>query len=567
MTTPLSLVDLLTAINRNNANAEAVLGNLPRLISENGFIDTEIIGADGVITTYQLPSIPKMQADLSAGGFADVVARIDKLDDISRDNLSKIYKLNAANGLSSNSPYASMLDMSEANADGLQTDPLYRAIVDKAIRFPFDAYNILPPERKNGTDGSQVGNYLMPAHTEVLDKRWAALAGQMNVSAYPAFSRTVTYTYQNYWNYYYGYYYYWLGLYYGYGNYSYTYQVTTNTPLTGSMTAQTFKVSEARVLKGIDLAILTSGLSLAANPSVLLVETAYGMPLLSAVIARGTVRNNAAYNNNVSGTYSEVSFDLNNPVLLDANKQYAFVIVTSGSTYSCGHNANQDATGGVFYTQDGTFWSSDLAKDLCFTLRYADFGTGVTQAIIELTPLSLSGGIASINVKLAAQLNALTGIDFQISINNQWQSIGVMQNLASLPAFSPLRAVFNGTQKAMPLLDVANSGITIFRPSTALMFISKPKTTQSGGQVFKTTFEIFGFKELYHTFTPTIKVDSVEIAPLALTSRASNDGNVTTFTATFQLPINATTFNYILRGATLTSTQLFDITSVIELKG
>lgn len=563
-TTP-TLIDLLSAMNRNNSNAEAVLGSMPRLIAEDGMITISVMGADGLMTDYVLPSIPKMQADLNAGGFTDVIARLNKLDDLTRDELSKISKLNAAAGLSSNSPYASVIDVSAANTDAQQTDPLYRAIVDRAIRYPFDAYNVVPPERKNTTDGSRVGNYLLPAHTETLDKRWLTSAAYLNVQAYPAFTKTVTYTYWNYWNFYYGYYYYWLGIYYGYGNYSYTYQ-TAGASLTGSMTAQTFRVTEARVIKGIDLSAYVAGANIAANPSLLLVETFQGMPLLTNVITKGTFRNNAAYNNVVAGTYSEVSVDFDSPVLLEPGKQYAFIIVATG-IWNVGHNPNTTTDGGVFYTQDGAYWTSDLAKDLCYSLRYADFGAGVTQSIIELTPLSLSGGIASIIVKLAAQLSATTSIDFQISINGQWQSIGVMQNLASLPAYSPLRAVFNGGQRVMPLLDVANSGITIFRPSTSLMFITAPRTTQSAGQLFKTTFEIFGYKSQYHTFVPTIKVNGVEIAPLSLTNRPSPDGNVTTFTATFQLPITATSFAYILRGSTLTSTQLFDISSVTEIKG
>lgn len=566
MTAP-TLVDLLSAINRNNANADAVLGSMPRLIAENGMITIPIVGTDGLITNYTLPSIPKMQSDLSAGGFADVLSRLNKDEDLIRDLLAKTSKLSQNAGVSTNSPYWSIIDTSAANADAQQSDPLYRANVNLAIRFPFDAYNIVPPERKNTTDGSRIGNYLLPAHTEVLDKRWSSYAYNLNVSAYPAFSRTVTYTYWNYWNYYYGYYYYWLGYYYGYYPYAYTYQVA-GSPLTGSMTAQTFKVSESRVLKGIDLTAYQSGTYLSASPSLLLVETAYGLPLLSSVIAKGSVVNNAAYNNTTAGNYSEVSFLFDNPVLLEPAKQYAFVVVTNGGTYQVAYSNNQQSDGGIFYTQDGAFWSSDLAKDICYSLRYADFGAGTTQSIIELNSLSLSGGIASISVKLAAQLNASCGIDFQISINDQWQSIGVMQNLSSLPAYSPLRAVFTGTQKVMGLLDVANSGITIFRPSTALMFISKPRLTQAAGNKFKTTFEVFGFKSQYHTFTPTIKVNGSEISPLALTSRESTDGYVTTFTATFQIPATATTgFSYILRGSTLTSTQLFDITSVIEQKG
>ena len=566
--TPSTLDQLLTTMNRHNGNADNVLGVLPRLITENGMINVLIMGIDGIETTYTLPSIPKMQADLSAGGFTDVITRLNKGDDLIRDLLSKVSKLNQNTGLSSNSPYWSMIDTSSANTDAQNNDPLYRANVNIAIRFPYDAYNVLPPERKNNTDASRVGNYLLPAHTEVLDRRWTGVASAtLNVSSYPAFTKTVTYTSWNYWNYYYGYYYYWLGYYYGYQNYNYTYQLA-GAPLTGSMTAQTFKTPDARVLKGIDLTVLTSGNNITSAPSLLLVDTAYGMPLLSSVIARGTVVNNAAYNNISAGTYSEVSFLFDNPVLLDPAKQYAFIVMTNGGNYSVAYNTNQQNDGGTFYTQDGAFWSSDLAKDLNYSLRYADFGTGITQSIVELTPLSLSGGIASIIVKLAAQLNAICAIDFQISINDQWQSIGVMQNLSSLPAFSPLRVVFSGTQKVMPLLDVANSGITIFRPSTSLMYISKNRLTQAAGNTFKTTFEIFGFKSQYHTFTPTIKIGATEISPISITSRVSTDSNVTTFTATFQIPATATTgFSHILRGSTLTSTQLFDITSVIEQKG
>ena len=372
--------------------------------------------------------------------------------------------------------------------------------------------------------------------------------------------------YLNYYLNYYGYYYYWWNYYYGYYYTAvpYTYTKTFATPLSGSMTAQTFRVSAARVCKGIDLNITNPVANIASAPSLLLVETAYGMPVLNKIITKGVFRNDTAFNG--ATTAFEVKVDFDDPILLDPTKQYAFVILANG-TYNVNYSANVTTDGGVFYTQDGAFWTSDLAKDLAFSLRFADFGASTTQSIIELNSLSLSGGIASVALKLLAQQAASgTSIDFQISINDAWQSIGVLSALQSLPPFTPVRAVFNGSQTVMPLLNVDQSTITAFRPATTFTYISKARTKASG-QVFKVTFEAVGFNSQYHTFVPKIKVGANELSPTVLTSKSSTDGNVTTFTATFTLPVDQSSFYYILRGTTLVATQLFDVNGVIELKG
>ncbi len=550
--------DLIQSMDKDRRCAQEVLRQLPKVVTETGDVPFNLDGDEPV----KVPSIPKLQAALSAGGLNGINTRMDRQEDLTRGIIQETGRLAAAAGLSRQTAYWSPLDLSRDNEDGNSNDPLYRANVDDGIRFPYDGYIVNQADRRMDSDGEQVGPYLMPTHTESTDKRWTSVQSALNVAAYPAFQKTITRTVWRYWRYYYGYYWYWR-YYYGYywSRYTYTYTVPGK-PLSGSMAGQTFQVDKSRVLKGLNINAKAPNSYRANNPRLLLVETAYGAPVLDKVICEGTFRDDSAMGSTSNAV--DVHVDLEYPVLLKPNKSYAFIIVADG-TWHVNYNANQDNTGGTFYTQDGQFWTNDLAKDLCYTLRFADFGEQ-TEHVIELQPLSLSGGIASISLKTAAEIDAASELKFQVSINEQWRDIGIISELENLPPYTPIRAVFRGNQDVMPLLNVEQSQITAFRPAAELNYISRDRTEDGSGRV-NITYELTGYKPEYHHFAPAIKTTQGEHEPLTLTSRVSSDGFVTTFDAVFELPDNVTTYQHVIKGNTQTATRLYDITGVIELKG
>jgi len=566
---PNTLVDLLAAMDKDRRGAAEVFTRLPELVtmpadSPSGGIVT--IDFDGVI--YKLPSIPKMQADLSSGGLQTLQSKMNSVDTLVVSAVQAITMINNRIGQSSSTPNWKTLDFSAANTDADITQTTYRANVEAgSLGFAFDAEQPQQPERRYATDGSRIGDFLLPSHTEVVEQKWSSVSSTLNVSAYPAFTKTVQQTTSYSWSYYYGYYYWWYG-YYNRGSYSQTstYEIP-GTPVTGSMTAQTFKVNEPRVLKGFRIEVNAPSSYISSNPFLLLVETTFGAPDLSKRLTRGTFRNDS----NFSSGATQVScfVDLDNPVLLDPNKQYAFIIVCpTGGSYVLHYSSNNTNDGQVFFTQDGNYWQADLAKDICYSFRFADFGAGVTQSIIELTTISLSGGISSISLKKIAQENSVCNLRFQISLNSQWQDIGVINNMQSLPAQTPIRAVFNGTQKQMPLLDVTNSLIKALRPSTNFIYISKAVNRQQANVSFRVTFNAIGFKSQFHTLSVAIRLeDGTEILPMSQQTKLSADGNLSDFDMTFKLPVGKNVFAYVVRGTSQTASLVFNMLAPTEYRG
>lgn len=557
----ITLDQLVQKLDTDRRLSTEVLRNLPRLLTDDDDVPFDLNGTD---LPVNVPSIPKLQRALDIAGLSQIGTRLSSQESLTRGAIQEIGRLAAASDLSRQTAYWSPLDLSSENSDAKNNDPLYRANVDDGIRFPYDGYIVNQADRRADSDGQRVGPYLMPDHTETTDKRWTKLTGYLDVAAYPAFTKTINRTVWRYYRYYYGYYWYWR-YYYRYYRSAYTYTYTIpGTPVSGSMTAQTFQVDTPKVLKGFELKTYAPGTYKgAANPRVLLVETAYGAPVLDKVICNGSFRNDS----NLSSTSSSsagvsVQVDLEHPVLLEANKSYAFIIVAD-SAWRTYYSANNDNTGGAFYTQDGQFWSSNLEKDLAYSLRLADFGSQA-EHVIELQPLSLSGGIASILLKVAAEVSSESELSFEVSINNQWQHIGIISELESLPPYTPVRVIFKGNSDVMPMLNVEQSRITAFRPATNINYISKMRENDGTGRI-NVTYEVTGFNDTYHTFDPRLKTTLGEILPTTLTRRESSDGFVSTFDVVFDFPDGINAYQHIVKGGTQTASRLFDVTGIIEL--
>lgn len=575
-----TLQDLINVMAVDHRLAAEVLQKLPQLVTaSSGDIEFNLG------TVISVPSIAKMRAEMQVAGIDDLRTRLLISEKLVQAAIQEIIRMDKKQGENFISPYFKAIDLSNDNSDGRTTDPLWRAQVgDNLIHFPYEAFDEKAVDRKYDTQGAKLGGMLMPPYTEnvSVEKRYSAapaVANVVNVSAYPAFNRTITRTATAYYQYYYGYYYYWWYYAYGWawGSYTYTYTQEINESLSGSSVAQTFQVSSARVLTGVDVEVLNpGGTKSAAVPKIYLCESSQGMPMMNKVLTSGTLVDNANAANTSTTATTTVQYAFTKPYMLQPGKSYSLVFVAA-NTWNIGYTSSpaQDATGGVFYTQDGQYWTSDLAKDLCYILRIADFGVNAPTYTIDMNALSLSGGIGSLNYKKSVQTPAGGGdVDVQIDINNNgnWSPLSAVANLQSLPTFCPLRAVFTGTQYAMPILDTQLSKIVAFRPSTNLKYISKDRTL-STGQSLTVSYSLYGFdntdpSQPMHTFNPRLKlVDGPQttITPTTLTQDRSNDGKVTKIKAVFTIPVGATTYRHDIVGTTLSANTLYDISGVLEM--
>lgn len=572
---PITLDQLAERMDRDYRASSETMSILPTFIDPNGPANVTVQLASGPCT---FPTLKTLTAAIDTSAMTStvngVVARVDQLDTLNQGVLSALSKLGAKDG-----PTWSSYDLTNAETAADSTDPMYRANVENGVRFPFDSFVVQPMDRRNPGDWMKIGNVLLPSHANSIFTGYTGAAGtaasaMVNASQYPAFTKTVIEYAYNWYSWYYGYYYsywnYYYGYYYPYYNYysTYAYARTVSSPLVGSQLSQTFQVSTAKVLKGVRLWTGTAGSSLTQYPKLLITEATLGMPDTSKVIGEGLVVSDTPYANGQGVTGSSlndgvyVSFNLTSPIYLQANKTYSFTLVLpTGQNYNVWTTSNGFSKGGLFYTQDGAMWTQDLAKDMLFSLVTASFTAG--QHIVELNPLSVSGGIASIKSELAAIVPEDTTIEIEVSINSVWRNIKVIDTIDQLPPFTPARMVVTATNEVAPMIDAVNSRLTAFRPASQLRYTGKLRDVSVPGAV-KVSVSVIGYDQAFHTVNFTAKAGAATITP-ALVRPVYGNNTSAQFEVTFALPIDATQYQINITGNTTLATRVFDITSIVEL--
>jgi hypothetical protein len=551
------IATLVDEIRQDREIAVEVMRKFGLLVSSSSTVVFNLPGQSPI----SLPSVPQLQAEMQSG---QIGARVGSAEALINGLISSVQRLEADGGLVRSSPYWRPLDLN-SNSDADLSNLLFRANLENGLRLPYDGFSVKNIDRSQVSSAARLGNWLLPNYNEVLDARFTAMptyTSTVNVAAYPI---TSTITYASYYPYYYWYYGYYYGWWYYYNPSLYYYYVTRTVrtgQLTGSVVGQTLSVSSEKVLTGLKIYSVAPGTyKAAANPRVVVFESSYGRPDLSKVIALGTIRNDAAFANTVATVVSELSVDLDQPVMLRPGKSYGFAIMAD-ARFDIAHTANTDTKGGLFYTQDYYAWEQDIAKDIAVKYVFADFGAS-TEILIDMPAIELSGGIASMKRQMVSEIPTGGAVDVEISINSVWTPISSVNNLSSLPPYTPARLRVKGNQNAMPLIDTVNSTITAFRPATSARFFSRDLPTSP--QV-KVVYELAGFDPALHTFTPRLAYGQTAIAPSVMETKISADGKVRSITALYMAPAGTTTHKHDITISTQTPASIFDVVSAVEIK-
>jgi hypothetical protein len=161
---------------------------------------------------------------------------------------------------------------------------------------------------------------------------------------------------------------------------------------------------------------------------------------------------------------------------------------------------------------------------------------------------------------LTTELRALNSNAMEIT--SKWAELMTsMDNITSLPPYTPMRIVLTGSANAMPLIDVTKSTVTGFRPATALRYYSKERTP---AQERRVTYELVGFNAAWHTFDPGLDVAGTRHTPSLIEFQDSADGNVRSISAVYELPSSAA-YRHDIIASTQTAAKVFDISSIIEI--
>ena len=541
---------LIGTIEKDRALAIEVLRKLPQIIESDGMVQFNLD------TPIKVPSVQMLQKELTDG---NIGAKVASLEALSRGLVQELDRVATLTNSDKAKTYWRSLDLKDGTDNDL-SDPLYRAQTENGLRMPYEGFTVNEIDRKHENEAAKVGDWLLPNYTLEVDKRHNGNLknrSTINVAQYPiANGYQVKHRVYQRRHYYYGHYYRW----WRYRSFGRGYTVSTVTPRTtnldGSLTAQTFKVDSAKVLVGINLYCYQPGSNKTnAQPHVLLTGTSYGHPDINQVLARGDFRDTQNYRSTGRAHYlTNVDFD--RPVLLEPGKSYAFVIiakahfpVTIGGT---------DRTGGVFYTQDGEAWLQNINQDMFYELCFANFSTDT--ATIEIGAIELSGGIASMRQDIVADLPSGAEIRIEMKVNNYWTSIDEMDNITSLPPYTPMRLVLSGTASAMPLLDTTKSTVTGFRPATQLRYFSQPR---SPAKVLRVTYELMGYNEQWHIFDPGVNIAGTRYTPSLIEYQDNDDGNVRSISAVYELP--SSNYRHDIIASTKTAAKVFDVSSVIEI--
>jgi len=541
-----------------NHNAMEATKAFPLLLSSTSIVSVAL--ADG--TVVEVPSVPHLQDQLSAGNLG---ARVGDLEALSRGMIQEIDQIANESGLERASTYWTPLDLEDHTNSDL-TETLFRANVEEGLRLPYDGFTVNQVDRKFEGGAARIGDWLLPNYTETVENRFTstpAYGSNLNVNQYPIATeyktRTRRYTRRS-WRV--GHYYRWLR--YRRRRYVVTrsYTVTTveaqQVALQGSMMAQTFRADAQKVLTGLEIYCYRPGTYAGSSPRVILCETQFGQPDLNQIIAHGAFVNDAQFQGAGSSTAYRCTVDLDRPVLLDEGKSYAFIVAADGQ-FNVIYNSNNDRTGGIFYTQDAAAWNQDIAKDIAFGLRVAQFAD--TETTIEIDPVELSGGIASIKQDLQAEVPGGGDVQTEFELNGTWFPVVEMDNLTNLPPHTPMRLVMTGTEDAMPFLNVPGSTVTGLRAATDLKYFSKERPEAKQVRI---TYELIGFEEALHTFDPGIIANGVRHTPSLIEHQDSADGNIRSLSAVFDLP-NIMAYRHDIEGSTINPARGFDISSIIEL--
>jgi len=283
---------------------------------------------------------------------------------------------------------------------------------------------------------------------------------------------------------------------------------TTSSAINGQQVAQTFLNSQDGWLTQMGLYFSRKGD--AGDVSVLICETRYGMPRLDRVISNTTLPVadiEVGAVNTGEGLPSLVETKLSiEPTYLKAGRRYAVVLITTGDHYVAMSDTDNGTVQGTFFVStDGAFFAGNLVDDMKMRLYFAKFNR--PRAVVEMTPLDLSGGILDVDLLHEGVTPPACKTEVELQINGAWVALDGAPNgpdLTGLPALVPMRYVFLGTTDLMPAHATTGSRTIVSRPKTAFTWVGNAKSLGSPTTSIKVIVDLQGFDDVDHDCTVSL---------------------------------------------------------------
>jgi len=329
--------------------------------------------------------------------------------------------------------------------------------------------------------------------------------------------------------------------------------------ITGSLCAQTFLNSQNGWLRSIGLRFVSKAAS--GDVNMYLCKTSdTGEPLTDAVIAQASVTVDDIV------TDGETEFEFVEPAYLEPGKRYAIVLVTGGAHVIALVDGTEYSQGTIFYSTDGSYYTGDLTQDFMMTLYYASFTSA--RAVVELSPISLSDGIAGFDI-LAQTITPDSGsltYQYQPTGSSEWIDIkdATADNLLGLPALCRMRAVFLGSTDAMPGLGMTGSKMRAQRAATTFKHLSTARTLEDPSTDIRVVLLLEGWTANKHTCTCKIKYDGAEHEAASFTDEIVSDNSIRR-TFLFAPAAGITSYQIVTEGTTSTALDCFHVAKRIDM--
>lgn len=436
---------------------------------------------------------------------------------------------------------AAGMGYSAAIKNGLLFPTAGQASVGLALFNPYDA-----GIKRSAED------LVLPAYTDRARIQTSGYSGDISASQYQVQSQTIReytatvwdYTYGWNYNYYNGWWNSWYWNYYGYnwgwyGYYGYRvarqetrYELqTVTTSYNGAIIGQTFLVSNAMWLTKVGLQFTQIGAS--GDVMVAVCETEGGKPDLLKTLTRVTVARGDLKK------YPEETAIPVPPVLLEAGKRYALVLITQGDHRLATVSGNDYTQGTLFFGTDGDYFTGDLTKDLMFTLYAAQFAQPRVEVVLQ--SVSLAGGISDINIAAPQIVPDGCELRYEIQVGGKWYPLGdAAMRLSTLPDIVPLRLVLLGTSDLAPAFRLVPNAITGSRAATSLAHWSKLRTLAAPSSSITVQVVVAQWDAANHTLACEIKSGATTYTPATTVVRDEPDGQAKRITFTFTPPAIST---------------------------
>lgn len=337
--------------------------------------------------------------------------------------------------------------------------------------------------------------------------------------------------------------------------------LTTTINVAGRHVAQTLLNTNDGWLTGLGL--IFPVVAATGNVHVAITETKAGAPDLTKVLADVTLNPSQLVQSPTTWTTFPIG-----PVFLEGGERYAIVVTTAGA-HSIGTTSGENYSDGTYFqSSDGAFFAGDLTKDIRFATRFAKFNN--QRTVVEMSPLSLSGGILGIDLMAEVlQRIGTAELSYEIQVNSVWHTIGATNspplNQAPPPALVPFRIVFNGTADVQPAIRLSGSRQKVFRPKTVFKHISAERTLAATSDLIHVITDLDGFDPVHHDFEVKLVTDGPVTETADSVTDVAMTGGFTRRTSVFSLGSAVDAYRIVMEGATDTVLVPFLVSERVDI--